>query len=216
VPLYKRSGSHFASGDRQRGAEYFRSGKVYLDVEGERARARVSGTEKEAYAVGVDWSRVSEQRVLHAFCECQRFSSGGACKHIWATLLSVAENQPDKQPGGTGRVALRRDRATSWRDLGIDVDKLTASSGGKSGKRSRRRSNRKGRSAPETWRTHLVSVREEIERLSQGLTNDDGSPLPGRPGIRLLINRAASKNHGLLVIDLFERRPGCTLVLSSS
>ncbi len=128
VPLHKRSASHFQRGDRQRGQEYFQEGRVRLEVDGHRARSRVDGTERGSYAVGVDWSRVGD-RVLHAFCECPRFADRRPCKHLWATLLAL-ETALESQPPGRDRVSLRKDRAASWRDLGVAAGQGNQGGGG--------------------------------------------------------------------------------------
>lgn len=116
VPLHKRSRSHFQPGDRQRGADYFQDKRVRMEINGTRARAQVEGAE-QVYGVGLDWTQVGADRVLHGFCDCQRFAGGKPCKHLWAALLALAESGPENQPPGKDRLALRKDRATSWRDL---------------------------------------------------------------------------------------------------
>ncbi len=89
APLHQRSTSHFQPGDRKRGESYQKQGRVLLEVIGDRALAQVKGSNKSTYGVGIDWSRVAEERRLHVFCECERFAGGTPCKHIWATLLDL-------------------------------------------------------------------------------------------------------------------------------
>ena len=118
VPLYKRSSSHFQVADRERGEDYFHEGRVAIRVEGPRARAKVKGSDKAPYNVGLDWSKVPDSRALHAFCDCPRFSGRKPCKHVWAALLALAESDGDHQPTGTDRLSLRTDNVSKWPELG--------------------------------------------------------------------------------------------------
>jgi superfamily II DNA or RNA helicase len=221
VPLHKRSASHFERGDRQRGEEYFADGRVELQVEGSRALARVKGNERELYRVGIDWSRVGE-RVLHAFCECQRFAEGKPCKHVWATLLALAESGPDQQPPGKDRLSLRKDRAAGWRDLGVsgaeerDSERRSgplAERGrpGRRGQRTRQGRERPGGARaghlPPSWQSQLAAVREAATRLA--VAGAAQLAVAGHPpsSLRFLINTAASLESGGLILDLFEPRP---------
>ena len=223
VPLFKRTASHFQPGDRQRGEEYFQAGRVELEVDANRARARVAGSERPIYRVGVDWSQVATERVLHAFCDCQRFADGRPCKHLWASLLALAESGPENQPPGKDRLSLRRDRSGAWRDLGITVEdeRREVRPGGTDGRRVRRRGEQAGRAAavagiPTTWRSLLAAARERTSRAG-----DDGghaTPVPqpnagaanggtrGPRPLRLLLNAAASQADDALVLDVAELR----------
>ena len=216
VPLFKRSASHFQPGDRQRGNDYFIEGRVSLEVEGSRARAGVAGAERPFYRVGVDWSRVASERVLHTFCECQRFADGTPCKHLWATLLALAETGPENQPPGKDRLSLRKDRAAAWRDLGIAPDEEDGAPRGlppgreHPGRRPPRA--RRGRELPlplgepgrvgpiPPWRAHLLSLGAEVAAATAA-----PAPAPARPphGARLLVNTTASLAAGSLILDLF-------------
>jgi superfamily II DNA or RNA helicase len=232
LPLFKRAASHFEPGDRQRGQEYFQEGRAQLEVEGARARARVAGLEAPYYRVGVDWSRVSTDRVLHAYCDCQRFADGKPCKHLWATLLAFAEAAPDGQPEGKDRLSLRRDRAANWTDLGapaVAEERRDARGNGypprgdrpdrlDRGRRGRERlpPGRRMRLRPleSSWRSQLAVVREDLARLA-------AAPAPAAPaaalsagaatstptGVRLLVDTSAGETGGL-VLDVFETAPG--------
>ena len=225
VPLFKRTASHFQPGDRQRGEEYFQAGRVELEVDASRARARVAGAERPIYRVGIDWSRVANERVLHAFCDCQRFADGRPCKHLWASLLALAESGPENQPPGKDRLSLRRDRAASWRDLGITVEEERREprqvSAAGDGRRPRRRGEPAGRAGavtgiPTTWRSLVAAARERVGRPGE----DGGPPAPGAaPGaaaagagarsprpLRLLLNATASQSEDALVFDVAELR----------
>jgi superfamily II DNA or RNA helicase len=224
VPLFKRTASHFQPGDRQRGEEYFEAGRVELEVEGTRARARVAGMERPVYRAGLDWSRVPVDRVLHAFCECQRFADGRPCKHLWASLLALAETGPDNQPPGKDRLSLRRDRAASWRDLGIPVEEEPREARGPGGPPDARRQQRRRSDAargaavsgiPTTWRSLLAAARERANdngpAAGPGATTASAPTQAGLPSrsarpLRLMLNSTASQADDALVFDVAEIR----------
>jgi superfamily II DNA or RNA helicase len=212
VPLWKRTASHFEPGDRDRGAEYFVEGRVQLEVAGSRARGRVEGKERDAYAVGVDWTQVGE-RVLHTFCSCERFAGGRPCKHLWATLLALAESGPENQPAGKDRLSLRKDRAGSWPDLGVAAEPERPERL-RPARRARAHLARPARLRPgverglhgaggAAWRALLAAAREEIARAPVA------APPPGvvAAELRLLIDTTASQGAGGLILDIFERAP---------
>jgi superfamily II DNA or RNA helicase len=208
VPLWKRTTSHFEPGDRERGAEVFAAGGVQLEVAGARARARVAGRERDFYAVGIDWSQVAD-RVLHAFCDCERFAGGRPCKHVWATLLALGESGPEHQPEGKDRLSLRKDRAGSWSDLGVAPESERPTL--RPARRARAHLARPARqrsaverphAAGAAWRAVLATVREELSAPPAG----GPSPATGSD-LLLLIDAAASRSAGVLVLDVFERTP---------
>jgi len=231
LPLFKRAASHFEPGDRQRGQEYFQEGRAHVEAEGPRLRARVAGSEQPYYRVGVDWSRVPAERVLHAFCDCQRFADGKPCKHLWATLLAFAEAAPDGQPAGKDRLSLRRDRAPGWNDLGppapgAEVGGEPRPDGARPrpdradrGRRGRERIHpgRRVRLRPleSTWRSQLDAVRQEVNRLAvTAPAAASAAPTPSAAagatprGVRLLIDSSASEGVNGLLLDIFEAAPG--------
>ena len=219
VPLHKRSSSHFRTSDRERGNRYFLEGRVHLEVDGTRARARVQGTKQQPYSVGLDWSRVATKRALHAFCECQRFADGRPCKHLWATLLALSEAGPEVQPPGTDRVGLRKDGPASWRDLGLPASVIEARDSRGANRTSRGRAvrgtPRRGRRSSKddggatSWRSQLAGLRQEAYRLSQrdGRTAASETIPPVR-GVRFMINTTASTSSTGLILDIFKARPG--------
>ncbi|MCZ6727040.1 MAG: SNF2-related protein [Acidobacteria bacterium] len=205
VPLHKRTGSHFQPSDRQRGEQYFREDRVRIEIDGTRARARVEGTDRPVYAVGVDWSQVPAERILHSFCECQRFSGGRPCKHLWATLLALAESGSENQPQGHDRLSLRKDRAGSWTDLGITVHESDASGQPAMRKSRKRVGRRKGMpKGPTTWRSLLDAVPIGMAGVASANPN---LAAPGHPPVELhlLINTVASAAAGELILDVFGR-----------
>src|ERR1039457_5899517 len=75
--------SDFDDGVRSRGASYYRSGAVRLQVgSASEVEARVRGS--RVYDVGIAWGR----GMLVLFCDCPYFESGEPCKHLWATILA--------------------------------------------------------------------------------------------------------------------------------
>jgi len=214
VPLFKRAASHFQPGDRQRGEEYFAEGRVQLEVQGQRARAKVAGAERPFYRVGVDWSRVASDRVLHAFCECQRFADGRPCKHLWAALLALGETGDENQPPGKDRVSLRKDPPGAWRDLGLTPGEnglgLDRTRQGRGHRRRRDRGVPPGQvplAGAAAWRAQLAAVREEVGALQTAAAAAAAHPRPPAGPVRLLVNITASQGNGLL-LDVFARDPG--------
>ena len=120
MPLSNRARSHFEPEERRLGGECFRAGRVDLQIDGSRVRARVAragGEESPGCRVGVDVSRVPERR-LEAFCECRRFAGGHFCRHIFAVLLALDEAGPEHRPPGKDRLGVRRGDAASWEESG--------------------------------------------------------------------------------------------------
>ena len=76
--------SKFQSGDRSRGAAYFRNGRVaQVTDHGTKVSAQVAGT-YHSYHVVVE----CDSRGAGVSCTCPRFGDGFACKHLWAVLLA--------------------------------------------------------------------------------------------------------------------------------
>ena len=184
-------------------------GRVHLQVNGTRARAKVEGTEKPTYGVGLDWSRVASDRVLHVFCECERFVGGTPCKHVWATLLELASTNADSQPPGKDRVSMRKDRVSSWSELGIESDPAknqaqAAANTNQKRRRSRRpRKSRKRGSGTATWRNQFNGVETAIAKSRSPKRR--GRARQQKQEIQLLINTSTSESTGELVLDLFGR-----------
>ena len=207
VPLHKRTGSHFQPRDRQLGEECYREDRVRFEIDGNRARARVEGTDQPFYAVGLDWSRVPRERVLHSFCECKRFASGKACKHLWAVLLALGESGPDNQPPGRDRLSLRKDRASSWTDLGVapkeDEPSVHHAKPPSSRARGKHRGSVRG-AGPTTWRS-LIESAEEAAHAGPESKRSKPKKQPPKAQLQLLINTSASKAAEELILDIFGR-----------
>jgi superfamily II DNA or RNA helicase len=197
---------------RERGKQDLEAGRVALEIDGLRSRARVEGADKNTYAVGLDWSQVEAKRALHAFCECRRFAAGKPCEHIWATLLAIAGSGQDVQPPGRDRVSLRKDRASAWNDLEVSPEALAVAVAVEEAP-PRRRAPKRGRSNggprhPSTsWRSQLDLLRAEVGRLSSPVVT---APTAAEAAVstRFLVNTAASRSNDGLVLDVFTRRLG--------
>lgn len=229
VPLHKRSRSHFEPDERSFGAEYFRNGRVEVEIGDPRAWARVEaleGDEAPAFRVGIDWSRISRRR-LHTFCECRRFAGGQFCRHIWAVLLALGEAGPEHQPPGKERLGLRKDRAAGWEDLfrSIDGSWNGASLGGSPGlasagqsgdrkrtgrQRPRLSAGRRGRASTTSWRSHVAWLRDQLAAPAAGPAAQL-APAPRSPvAIEFAVNTAASLDTSGLVLDVFVRPVGAS------
>jgi superfamily II DNA or RNA helicase len=206
---------------------------VDFEIEGSRARAQIHGKEGETHRVGLDWSRVGD-RILHGFCQCQRFAEGRPCKHLWAALVAFAEREPDLQPAGKDRLSLRKDSAGSWKDLGVppsegprrEGEASPRQEGGRSAKRSGRArrgrerlapgADRASRSSGPPWRHQLATVAREVEgqiatrRRAEVGSREASTDESGFGDLRLLINVPASLGAGGLVLDVFELRGGAS------
>ena len=216
VPLYKRSSSHFQPSERDRGTEFFEEGRVSLEVEGQRARARVEESEHESLRVGVDWARVGKRR-LHTFCECPRFANGDLCRHVWATLLALSETGADNQPPGKDRLGLRKDRAASWEDLGVSADRNevralhtseVASTDSKPVRTAHARStSTRRRGAVASWRSQLALLRDELAVSAGPAAAMVSVPTRAAPNFHFFINTSISNSSGSLVLDIFGAPP---------
>ena len=213
MPLHKRSTSHFAPNERKHGAECLQSGNVTIEVEDTRARATVEEPEGEVLRVGVDWARVGDRR-LHTFCECARFDSGKLCRHIWAVLLALGETGPENQPEGKDRLGLRKDRAASWLDLGIDPTKSRSDEAERQTKKSRTRRRATGtkddarrRTSTSSWRAKFADLRDQVTNPPQLVAAP--ATQTGRVAVsyRFFINAPVSSRSGGLVLDVFGQGP---------
>src|SRR6266487_2578592 len=82
--LVTRLTGDFSSNVRNRGKIYYWQGRVRIDHGSDsQVEARVRGSRQ--YEVSLDY----ESGVLSAWCDCSYFDSGGACKHLWATILAA-------------------------------------------------------------------------------------------------------------------------------
>lgn len=210
-PLAARCAAHFQRGDRQRGKDYLLDGRVHLEVAETRGIARVAGTERGAYGVGVDWSSIDD-RLVHVFCHCQRFSKGNACKHLWATLLALADAGPEYQPAGAGRVELARDEAAAWPELAAPapapVEVVRPPRAAVAPDRVRRRGRvGRGRAAGDdlSWRSQLTALFDEARRFA-ATPVPTFKPLEAPRDLILALNTVVSQATGSLVFDLLAPR----------
>ena len=84
MKLSSRLAGHFSPAVRKRGQSYYWQGAVRIQHGcGREVQARVAGAQD--YCVSVLWA----EPVLSVACDCPYFDSDGACKHVWATLLTA-------------------------------------------------------------------------------------------------------------------------------
>ena len=84
MQLARKLSGDFSVGTRQRGQDYYWQSCVTIQYgSADVVDARVQGT--RAYNVRLVW----EDGFLDASCDCAYFDSEGACKHVWATILSA-------------------------------------------------------------------------------------------------------------------------------
>ena len=180
-----------------------------MNIDGTRCRAAVGGAGDKAFQAGVDWRLVEDRRVLHAFCECKRFTQGSPCEHLWATLLALGELDSENQPTGTGRVGLRKDRVSAWPELGLPnsegEDQGKQASAARPKRRSKKRSGRgrRSRSPAEQWRSQLATLQEGVDKPAADGNKGGKQGSRAERKLRFLVNTAASTNGGGLILDVF-------------
>ena len=212
LPLYQRSTSHFQAADRRRGERYFDQGRVTMSLAGTRALASVQGTEADAYAVGIDWTRVEAERRLHVYCQCERFAGGTPCKHIWATLLDLAAKHPECQPPGKNRIGLRKDRAARWPEFPPPAASPSEKKEQQTNRRASRKRARRQQTSTSAWRGQLDTIQQAVARRQPKAP--DAKPARGRKRrapiepltYQLLLNTSASTKTAGAVLDVFGQR----------
>ena len=84
MTLSARLAEDFNPTVRNKGRQYYWQGRVRIqEGSGIEVDARVRGTRN--YGVNLDW----QDGLLSAWCDCAYFDTGGACKHLWATILAA-------------------------------------------------------------------------------------------------------------------------------
>jgi SNF2 domain-containing protein/helicase-like protein/SWIM zinc finger len=88
MSLKTKLSSEFQERIKYRGFRYFRdSGVEILEHSDSHLLAKVHGTEPYLVRLAV------EQNTLYVTCTCPHFADGEACKHLWATILTVDNGQ---------------------------------------------------------------------------------------------------------------------------
>ena len=102
----------FSPAIRERGAQYFRAGKVKLGlVTRDTASARVHGSDQ------YDVDLVLEGNTVHASCECPYSAQyGDACKHIWAMILAATPQGFARDAASRGGLELVLDESGEFDD----------------------------------------------------------------------------------------------------
>ena len=88
---------HFYSGDRQRGRRYFLSNAICeFSADLPYVYALVSGGSGVDYEVAINLDEVGPENDGGMHCECERYAGGDNCKHIWAVLLEIEDDQGEE------------------------------------------------------------------------------------------------------------------------
>ena len=107
----------FKTGDRNRGASYFRSGQVReTKLVNGHFLADVAGSYRN-YEVSIDFNRQDDLEDTLS-CTCPRYEGGFHCKHIWATILTYEafhKNREVSSGAGAKKSKPKKKKATSRR-----------------------------------------------------------------------------------------------------
>jgi superfamily II DNA or RNA helicase len=105
MPLFERVQKQFSSACRTRGQEYFSAGRVrVLSQNSFLAQFFVRGSED--YTVNFDFKYGIGKLDVH--CSCAYFAQGFFCKHVWACLLKMDEENIFAKGQDLKKVALTR------------------------------------------------------------------------------------------------------------
>ncbi len=105
--LTERLAKSFSTNIRQRGARYFRDGRIKaLKIDADSITARVAGS--EWYEVRITLARSPAKWTLDSACDCPFTGQyGGPCKHVWATLLAAEHENRAFFEDSPSKVVLR-------------------------------------------------------------------------------------------------------------
>jgi superfamily II DNA or RNA helicase len=105
--LQRALNDEFSEKVRVHGAEYHEADRVRLEhVDSDRVRAHVKGGAD--YEVALEWRRGKTAGDVVFGCSCPDFSKFGPCKHLWAVVLAVEEDErgpwSQKEPSQRSRL----------------------------------------------------------------------------------------------------------------
>ncbi len=178
--LSRRLASDFTNTIQGRGAAYYRRGDVeILHGSDTRVEALVYGS--QIYNVEITWQNGD----LFLFCDCLHYNSSGACKHLWATLLAVDDqNYLRAIPAGEELLPMYEPLEDEE-----DAPKILPPPAPKR--------------APEpAWRQRLVAIGDS---RSQAVRPGEAWP-PARQ-IQYVVDAAATLNTSGVVLTLLTREP---------
>ena len=199
TPLAESLAGDFPRALRQRGANYFRSGRVHIDSgSAQHVSASVRGTEHYQ----VELARM--RHVVRARCTCPYFYEEDMCKHVWAVIL--AADAEGLLQGDGGWVELEPMDADFDGDSDLDEDTAsdferavtppTASS--KRGETPRR--SRGSPARPLGWRQQLAVIDSTLHR----------PPIqewPSKRELLYVIDRAGTLAGMGLSLEIWQREP---------
>ena len=121
MKLSSRLAGHFSPAVRKRGQSYYWQGAVRIQHGcGHEVEARVIGAQD--YRVNVLWA----EPVLSVACDCPYFDSDGACKHVWATLLTAEVERYLSEPATATKVIVKEASSALDHDLDDEPFQLRA------------------------------------------------------------------------------------------
>ncbi|MCA9050408.1 MAG: SNF2 helicase associated domain-containing protein, partial [Planctomycetaceae bacterium] len=175
----------FSNTVRERGRDYFARGYVEIDsCTQEFIVAYVKNGRGDEYSVEIEFDELSDE--MEGFCDCPYFEEHGVCKHLWATILQVDEDNRIKA-GVLGRTP-------------------------KGGSSKANSGAAKGRAAPKAsvqpeWMGEFVRLRSSAGRGMSVVNESPGEAELGRSvEYWYAINVSSSISAGAVVIDLVTRK----------
>lgn len=210
--LAQRCHRQFPGAARDRGREYFQSGRVSDPNQSAEAfglSVRGSGVN---YVVSLDFSQVSTKKGLQGKCDCPYYDGGGLCKHLWAAILQIDKAGlsalvPENGPLRVFHIAPRSRR-----------DRNERSGEGHPSQQNHRGRGNTGPSGPRPIIPALLSpglanvilpnTADWQDKLDQIRVLSMGKPIRVIPGNSLayfVINAAETVSTGKLVLDLWTR-----------
>jgi len=93
-----------------RGRQYFRAGHVSdASQMGEAFSLTVKG-QGETYAVWIDFSQAGAAGSLEVRCSCPFYTTGGLCKHLWASVIKLERSGLSEKVPGAGPLRVLHER----------------------------------------------------------------------------------------------------------
>lgn len=190
-PLAGRVGDRFGPKMRERGLNYYRGGLVGSPTFGpESVTVSVRGTER--YSVRVDWSRVERNNEILISCSCPHYTGGSFCKHSWAVVLFLDDENITSEIPGKNRLRLLHEGASRPND-----------------RSSRERS---GRERPDRRNRRRGRGREGNGEQSENSENRPGNAIPALPASPALprtayyiLDLAKSRVQGEAIIEFYHQ-----------
>ncbi|MCH5377588.1 MAG: SNF2 helicase associated domain-containing protein, partial [Planctomycetes bacterium] len=190
----------FDPGTRDRGEEYFHTGRVKIvDVGFDVVTAAVRGTAPRPYEVNICFEQLDSHEII-AECTCPRFQEGRLCKHIWATLRAIEdERMVETDAVLDDVVVLHAWEADDFDEDILSIDALRRLAGGRGAVPP-------GLSRPKTaqpsWHSQMSAL------FAHSGDSDPWDAVVERPcEVWYMLDVSSSMQRGGLVVDFFHRVP---------